>query len=433
MLESISRPRLRFRSELREHEFRDEYARSIVVPARAALALVIAIFLANGAFYAWADRAGAQWGLRAGIIAALSAILVSTWHPAFVRAQPWILSSVALASAGVTLAIRALPPVTRIPSYPWIGITVIATFALLRIRFPIAFAASLIMLGAYAVLVVAGEYPTEDPFPATMFLLASTVIGVFAGWNIEVYARRRFLARKGLEAEQARSERLLLNVLPEPIAKRLKTDPAPIADRFPEASILFADIAGFTELSTTMDPEALVKLLNEHFTELDVIAGRHGLEKIKTIGDAYMAVSGVPVSCSDHLERVADAALEIRAVTAERAASSADVISGGGLAWAEGDRSVLEVRIGIDTGPVVAGVIGERKFTYDLWGDPVTMASRMERHGVVGEIQVTEAVWERLRDRYVLSPRGVIDVKGRGETTTFFLRGRLSDAASGEE
>jgi class 3 adenylate cyclase len=235
------------------------------------------------------------------------------------------------------------------------------------------------------------------------------LIGGFACWILERYARDGFLARLGLERERERSERLLLNVLPAPIAERLKSDPAPIADRFPEASVLFADLVGFTELSSGMAPEDLVTLLNDLFTAFDQVAERHGLEKIKTIGDAYMAVCGVPVPRADHLERIADAAVEMLTVAAAR-----------------GPAKPVALRVGIDTGPVIAGVIGERKFIYDLWGDPVTMASRMESHGVAGAIQVTARAGERLRARYALTARGAIDVKGRGRMETYLLGERLA-------
>ena len=266
------------------------------------------------------------------------------------------------------------------------------------------------MVILYAAVLITGDHPYENAFMGGFYLFTCLLIGAFAGWNMERYARRGFLARRGLEQERERSERLLLNVLPAPIAERLKTDPAPIADRFPEASVLFADIVGFTELSAGMAPEDLVTLLNDLFTAFDHVADRHGLEKIKTIGDAYMCVSGVPVPHPDHLERIADAALEMRDLVA------APLTERGPL---------LRLRIGIDTGPVIAGVIGERKFIYDLWGDPVTMASRMESQGIAGGIQVTARAGERLRARYALSPRGEVEIKGRGTMETYLLGHRI--------
>lgn len=209
-----------------------------------------------------------------------------------------------------------------------------------------------------------------------------------------------------LELEQEKSERLLLNILPRPVAARLKEGPGVIAEHFAEVTVLFADLVGFTPLSARMDPEKLVELLNEVFSLFDELAEKHGLEKIKTIGDSYMAVGGLPVPRTDHAETVAEMALDIQQRLAE--------LAGGGL----------QVRVGIHSGPVVAGVIGRRKFSYDLWGDTVNIASRMEAHGVSGGIQVTAATYARLKDEYEFAERGVIPVKGKGTMLTYMLVGR---------
>jgi class 3 adenylate cyclase len=213
-----------------------------------------------------------------------------------------------------------------------------------------------------------------------------------------------------LLAEQDRSERLLLNVLPSPIAARLKQGEAVIADRFPEVTVLFADLAGYTASSDRSSPERVVQVLGNLFTALDRLAERHGLEKIKTIGDAYMAVGGLPSPRPDHAEAVAEMALAVR----EEVGRHLDPAG-----------QPLAVRIGIDTGPVVAGVIGTSKFSYDLWGDTVNTASRMESQGVVGCIQVTERTYQRLRHRYRFERRGPVQVKGKGELVTWFLLGRI--------
>jgi len=218
-----------------------------------------------------------------------------------------------------------------------------------------------------------------------------------------------------LQVEQDKSERLLLNILPKPIAERLKQNEGVIADSFPEATVLFADIADFTPLAARMSPEDLIALLNEVFSIFDRLAEKHGLEKIKTIGDAYMAVAGVPTPRPDHAEAVADMALEMRAAFGERRSRTG---------------SLFSLRIGAHTGPVVAGVIGQKKFIYDLWGDTVNMASRMESHGVTGSIQVTTETFERLQARYLFEARGPISIKGKGEVMTYFLVGR-KDLPSG--
>ena len=213
-----------------------------------------------------------------------------------------------------------------------------------------------------------------------------------------------------LNTERDRAERLLLNVLPEEIANRLKHGQATIADSFSEVTVLFSDIVDFTSLSARISPEQLVNMLNQVFSAFDLLAEKYGLEKIKTIGDAYMVVSGLNGSDPDRPEAAAAMALDMQAEL--RRLSEVTGID-------------LKVRIGIDTGPVVAGVIGTKKFIYDLWGDTVNTASRMESQGLPGRIQVTERFYERLFDTYQFEKRGAIQVKGKGEMTAYLLNGRL--------
>ncbi|MFN8161539.1 MAG: adenylate/guanylate cyclase domain-containing protein [Solirubrobacterales bacterium] len=211
------------------------------------------------------------------------------------------------------------------------------------------------------------------------------------------------------DREHARSERLLLNVLPGPVAARLKDDQGIIADTFPGVSVLFADLVGFTPLSERLAAEDVVALLDRVFARWDAVAAEHGVEKIKTIGDAYMVASGVPLPRQDHAVAIAEMALAMGPEVSRLAAES-------GLE--------LEVRIGIDSGPVVAGVIGRAKFIYDLWGDTVNTASRMESHAEPGTIQVTERTRRCLGAAYELRARGTIEVKGKGPMTTYLLAGR---------
>ncbi|MBK9117418.1 MAG: tetratricopeptide repeat protein [Betaproteobacteria bacterium] len=216
------------------------------------------------------------------------------------------------------------------------------------------------------------------------------------------------IAHGEVAAERDRSEQLLLNVLPPAIAGRLKDRETTIADRFSEATILFADIVGFTVLSQRMDAESVVRVLNDVFTRFDALTDKHGLEKIKTIGDCYMVVGGVPASRPDHCAAVADMALDmIRALDAFNAETG----------------QALQIRIGINTGAVVAGVIGRKKFIYDLWGDAVNTASRMESHGEPSRIHATDAVVAAIGDRYRFDERGEIEVKGKGRMRTWFLLG----------
>jgi len=211
-----------------------------------------------------------------------------------------------------------------------------------------------------------------------------------------------------LRREQEKANKLLLNVLPESIADRLKEEEGAIAEKFDAVTILFADLVNFTCLSTQIMPVELVELLNDIFSRFDELTAAHQLEKIKTIGDAYMVVGGIPLVRSDHAVAIASLALEMQVALAQFNAER---------------HQGFELRIGINTGPVVAGVIGRRKFAYDLWGDTVNVASRVESHGLPGKIQVTEATYLQLKDQYKLESRGKIPVKGRGELETYFLLG----------
>jgi adenylate cyclase len=235
-------------------------------------------------------------------------------------------------------------------------------------------------------------------------------------------ARERILAQLeekhvALQAEREKSERLLLNILPVPIAARLKESSDVIADGFAGVTVLFADIVEFTRLADRLPPEEVVALLNRVFSAFDVLTQRHDLEKIKTIGDAYMVAAGLPIPRPDHAEAVAEMALDMRE-EAERCGREVGF--------------PLAIRIGMDSGPVVAGVIGRSKFIYDLWGDTVNTASRMESHGLAGQIQVTGRTYERLKGRYELRERGELDVKGKGPMTTYFLVGRVPSAPPAE-
>jgi class 3 adenylate cyclase len=260
------------------------------------------------------------------------------------------------------------------------------------------------VLGPLAYAVFQLSAPTQPPL--TLLGEAVSNAAMFAAVLVLGEAVR---SRRALQLEQERSERLLLNVLPAPIAARLKQGEGVIADAFPDVTVLFADIVDFTRRSQRASPAQVVATLNELFSAFDRLAQRQGLEKIKTIGDAYMVAGGLPTPRPDHAEAIADMALAMQVEVARRADPSGQP---------------LQVRIGIDTGPVEAGVIGTAKFSYDLWGDTVNTASRMESHGIAGCIQVTERTYQRLRDGYRFQRRGPIPVRGMGEMVTYVLVGR---------
>ncbi len=220
---------------------------------------------------------------------------------------------------------------------------------------------------------------------------------------------KRKIWEEALRYQQQQTEQLLLNILPEPIAQRLQMAESTIADNFGEVTVLFADLVNFTEISAQIPPTKLVDMLNKIFSQFDQLAEKHGIEKIKTIGDAYMVVGGLPTPRSDHAEAIAEMALDMQQAITR---------------FKQDDGEPFHLRIGINTGPVVAGVIGTKKFTYDLWGDTVNVASRMESQGVAGGIQVTTATYERLQDKYCFEQRGAIAIKGKGEMITYWLTGR---------
>jgi class 3 adenylate cyclase len=267
------------------------------------------------------------------------------------------------------------------------------------------FVAFLAMLGFSAA--IDSWLPVQD-IPSWLvvafFFLNVGAVSLTAFLLLQYFVRAR-------ERERERSERLLLNVLPASIADRLKRESGVIADRCPEVSVLFADLAGFTPAAERLPPEEVVSLLDGIFSEFDELVARHGLEKIKTVGDGYMVAGGIPTFVPDHAERIADLALAMQQALAARGPA-------------------FRLRVGIDTGPVVAGVIGRSRFGYDLWGDTVNTASRMESHAPPGTIQVTERTQALLADRYEFERREGIEIKGKAKMTTYLLLGRGGASAS---
>jgi guanylate cyclase len=251
--------------------------------------------------------------------------------------------------------------------------------------------------------------PAPDPPIPTWLVLAFFALNVIGPavttfGLLEYFVRSRDRAYGLLAVEQERSERLLLSIFPRPIAERRKVSQTVIAERSEEVSVLFADITGFTPAAERLPPETVVEMLDEIFSAFDELVAGHGLEKIKTIGDGYMAAAGIPTPRPDHAEAAARTALAMReTLTALPAADG------------------LSLRVGIDSGPAVAGVIGRSKLGYDLWGDTVNTASRMESHAPPGAIQLTERTRRRLPETFVLERRDGIAIKGKGEMTTYLL------------
>ena len=241
----------------------------------------------------------------------------------------------------------------------------------------------------------------SDSVVGLFFLLNLLFMSAVAFIMLNYFVGQRDRIQGELESEREKSDQLLLNILPEEVAADLKEDGQTEARQYASASVLFADQVGFTQFAGRVSPEELVATLNEIFTAFDVIADRHGIEKIRTIGDSYMAASGVPVENPDHAAAMARAALEM-------------------IGFIDSHAEV-EFRIGINSGPLVAGVVGTSKFQYDIWGDTVNTASRMESSGEPRKIQISETTHDLICDRFICDPRGSVQVKGKGEMSTWFL------------
>lgn len=280
------------------------------------------------------------------------------------------------------------------------------------IRWFVAFCALTLISAIIDPAVAAVAHPPPASVRTAFFALNVVGVATTAYLIVQYFVRQREAAIVALDAERHRSDELLRNILPETIAAQLKDGATVLADAHPAVTVLFADIVDFTRYADRTPPADVVRVLDTVFRAFDDVADRHELEKIKTIGDAYLLVGGLPEPRADHVDAVARAALEL--VEASRSVT----IDGG---------APLQIRIGIDTGPVVAGVIGRKKFSYDLWGDTVNTASRMESSGVSGRINVTARVESALRGRFDFEPRGEIVIKGKGAVPAYFLLGERHD------
>lgn len=350
------------------------------------------------------------WVIRYGIICPiLGAILILTFTPWFLRWMQ-LFNSLAILTAGLGIcALRGVPvPVDNFDGAV-IGLILVLIYAYTIARMRYLYATGISVLVSCLYLLVSLRLrgsPPEVEFQSGFYLLATNLIGIFASYSAEFAARKDFFQTQLLHLEQHRSERLLLNILPQPIAEQLKRKQGIIAEHFQEVTILFADLVRFTELAAEIPPTELVGLLNLIFSTFDALVDQHGLEKIKTIGDAYMAASGIPVPRADHAAAAAALALDMQRVVQE---------------FQLKDGRPLQLRIGLSSGPVVAGVIGTKKFIYDLWGDTVNLASRMESQGACGQIQVSTETYQRLQDQFWLEERGEIWIKGKGQLRTYWL------------
>jgi class 3 adenylate cyclase len=359
-----------------------------------------------------------RYGLGIPLIAVSLALTYASWYPRYWR----MAMSVTIAISAVLWSFHRVFVGEARPSWSWAGMMLLLAFAYILTRLPFVYAS---VLGAFAIacfnLVEVLFANERDPFHfllySNFFLVSFAIIGMAASYGLERSSRLLYLRERELARARERADALLENTLPRAIVERLKArHEAPqathLADGFTEVTVLFADLVRFTERAETIEPEPLVAALDDVFTRFDELADRVGMEKIKTVGDAYMAVAGAPEPRDDHAEAAAEMALGIM-----------DCLRG--ERWPSGEP--MEVRVGIATGPVVAGVIGRRKFAYDLWGDTVNLASRLESGGTPGRILASGSTFALLQGAYRFSDVCILDLKGKGPTPARFLLGRAGD------
>ena len=385
---------------------------------RIGVAIVLFLYTAFGFLDPWIvpEAVTAIWTIRGINFCLCVVLLVLTGTRLFARAhQVIILSLPLLGGLGILMMLVLAGDAGRMLYYVGVILAIIWTMLFSELRFPLAVAASVYLVIGYEITLAIRPLPLPVIATNNFFVFATLLLAGSAGYTIEETSRKNFQQSLVIEQERHKSETLLLNILPREISVILKDRPGTIADRFEEASVLFADIVGFTILSARMSPEEMVQLLNEVFSFFDSLVDKYDLEKIRTIGDNYMVASGVPRPRPDHASALARMALDMRTYVCD-----------GHTALKE----LLQFRIGINSGPVVAGVIGRRKFQYDIWGDTVNTASRMESNGVPGEIQITRNTFDLIKDDFVCRARGRSEFKGIGEMETWFLVDRRIGSAS---
>lgn len=415
---------LRFDRHL-EERFRRDYHLQTIPATRAALALGVALYGAFGIldYLTMPISRDEIWVIRFGVVCPIFAILLGL---SFVR-RLWrnmqgLVSLGVLAAGWGIVAMIALSDASELGHQYYIsGLLLVVMFAygFTRLRFWPATLTNLAIVLAYEFVAIhfkqalASIEGTLTFILHNFFFLGANLIGLFTALALESYSRMVFLQKMRIEDEQARSEQLLLNVLPEAVVARLKRSSGVIANEFPEASVLFADIVNFTGIASRYAPGDLILLINEVFSHFDLLAERHGVEKIKTIGDCYMAAAGVPEPRLDHAEALAGLALDmLEYVNSET--------------FGKGRK--LSMRIGIHSGPLVAGIIGRKKFQYDLWGETVNMASRLESLGRAGAIQISRPTYERIQRSFDCLSGPPVRIGGVGEVEVWHILGKKSDA-----
>ncbi len=420
--------RLSFPREL-EQTFQLDYYQQILPTLRIGLALMSLILLGQG--FGWYLRSNVSYSLLPLVVGRpippLTALAVTYWRGFWRYWQAyfvfWLCVGMVFAGGKVGQSVSASAfwssPASRLGFFATVTLYLMVMLSgLLRLQFRWAAASQVLLVGftLREAMAYVGLPAANILLPYGFLILPALVIVLFAAHSHERLQRSAFLSSHLLEIERRRSESILRNTLPGAIVDRLMASDALIADDHVEVTVLFGDIADFTPWSADRSAHEVLEFLNRVFSRFDRLVETQGLEKIKTVGDCYMVIAGAPIPRADHVEAAARLALAMRA--------EAECIS------AE-QGTPTRFRMGMHTGPLAAGVIGEKRFLYDVWGDTVNTASRLESYGVPGAIQVSAQVAERLRGRFVLTRRGEIEIKGKGLLETYFLESELSEPEGG--
>lgn len=427
---SVQTPRwlsLRFPDRAMERAFQARYAAESVARFRWQVCVVIAIWLSFGLLdhvaMEGADVTYARLIRFAFVTPVLVGVLALSWAPMPVFTRYWqpalSLGYAAIGGAMIFFFEIVSDINLRSSSTGGMALVIVGGYTLVNLRWVYAAATAALITTAVLIFYVsvhgADGVSVHAVDTGVVWIYLANLIGAIACRELERFSREKYLQSAVIERERHRAETLLRNILPASVADRLKSGQATIVDTFDSVTVLFGDLVGFTALAEKLPPRDLVDRLNDLYSEFDVIAESYGLEKIKTIGDAYMVVGGVPLPRDDHARAIASMALDMCDAVARRRAAGDDT---------------LEIRIGIHTGPAVAGVIGTRKFSYDVWGDTVNIASRMQSHGVPGAVQVSETTCALLRGEFELEPRGRVALKGKAAMNAYLLLGRAAAGTS---
>jgi class 3 adenylate cyclase len=410
--------KLRFPDEI-EAQFREDYHANTISTTRFAIVLGIVLYSVFGILdiYAAPISKNTLWFIRYAIVVPFFIfLLILSYSKQFQKyIQPFVCMGVVVAGWGVVAGITITREAEFANRFYFSGLLLTSMWAygLSRLQFRYAVLANLIILVGYeyANIILKQRLETETGtlifILHNFFFLGANVIGMFTSYYLERYTRQDFLQKYTIQAERDQADRVLYNVLPESIAERLKQNHETIAEEFNSASVLFADIVNFTPISARFGPREVVDMLNNLFSRFDELVDKYGVEKIQVAGDAYMVAAGVPTPRPDHAKVIAQLALDML-----------DCVKNQEFL---GGKHPIEIRIGLNSGSLIAGVIGRKKYFYALWGDMVNIASRMQSHGTSGKIQITRAMYELVKNDFECEYIGKIDVKGKGRMEAWHL------------